>query len=89
MRGDGRDEVRQGKFAGLVFVPTPCLRCGARNEDEAGTMCRPSSDETGERYCAGEFDDDGVSVQATPESIAEMDAWIDEQVAGLDDEARK
>ena len=81
MRGDGGDEVRQGEFAGLVFVSAPCPRCGALNEDEANTKCRPVSDETGERYCGGEFNKPGVSVQPTTESIAEMDAWVDEQVA--------
>lgn len=81
MRGDEGDEVYQGELCGIVFVPKPCPHCGARNEDEANTLCRPSTDQTGERYCAGEFNAEGVAVQPTPESIAAMDAWIDEQVA--------
>jgi hypothetical protein len=84
MRGDEGEEVKQGEFAGLVFVPTPCPTCGARTEKEAETMCRPSSDETGERYCNGEFNEAGIAVQPTPESIAAMDAWIDEEVRKMD-----
>ena len=86
MRGDEGEEVRMGEFAGLVFVPTPCPRCGARNEKEAETMCRPNTDQAGERSCVGEFNEAGIAVQPTPESVAAMDAWIDQQVANMRNE---
>lgn len=79
MRGDKGEEVRQGEFSGLVFVPAPCPSCGAVDMDDANEKCRPSSDQTGERYCNGEFNDAGFSVQPTPESIADLDRWCDEQ----------
>jgi hypothetical protein len=77
---DPSDPVRLGELAGLVYVPTPCPGCGAIDMDDANDKCRPSSDETGEVFCSGEFDESGISVQPTAESLAEMDAWIDEQV---------
>lgn len=85
MRGDEGDEVEMGERAGLVFVPTPCPSCGAKTEKEAETMCRPTSDETGERSCNGDFNAEGISVQATPESIAELDRWCTEQAQRDDD----
>lgn len=60
----------------LKYAPVPCPTCGATNETDAETMCRPSTDETGEWFCPGEFRD-GVSVQPTEESIRAIDAWID------------
>ncbi len=89
MRGDKGDEVRMHEQAGIEFAPAPCPRCGATNEDEAGRLCRPQSDQTGERECPGEFNGAGISVQATPESIAAMDAWIDQQVAKDNEDERK
>ena len=65
------------KMPSPVMTPTPCPQCGARNEDEANDKCTQAQDITGEYTCAGEFDEDGVSVQPTPESLAAMDAWID------------
>lgn len=59
----------------VQYAPAPCPKCGAVREEEAETKCKPQSDETGERYCPGEFDRDGNSVQPTPESIAAIDAW--------------
>jgi hypothetical protein len=47
----------------LVMIPTPCPECGAIDMDEANEKCRPRTDETGERLCGGEFNDDGVSVR--------------------------
>lgn len=61
----------------IVWVPAPCPTCGAQTEDEAGNKCRPSSDETGERYCEGEFDESGASVQPSPESLKAIDDWCD------------
>jgi hypothetical protein len=58
------------------WVPAPCPRCGAKTETEASKKCRPSSDETGEVSCVGEFDAAGISIQPTPESLAAIDAWI-------------
>lgn len=86
---DGTDEeVLEGERCGLVYVSAPCPKCGANTEDEAGNICKPSSDETGERSCPGEFKN-GVSVQPTPESIADMNRWIDEQVARDEEDERK
>jgi hypothetical protein len=62
----------------LVMIPTPCPECGAIDMDEANEKCRPRTDETGERLCGGEFNDDGVSVQPSPESLAAFDKhWAD------------
>lgn len=88
MERQGPDTVAMYEQAGLVMVATPCPGCGARTEKEAETMCRPTTDQTGERSCCGEFNDEGISVQPTPESIAAMDAWIDEQVAQMEADDR-
>lgn len=61
----------------LKYERAPCPTCGATTEDEAGTMCRPGSDQTGEVFCAGEFDGQGFSIKPTAASLAEFDAWID------------
>jgi|JI10StandDraft_1071094.scaffolds.fasta_scaffold151030_9 hypothetical protein len=74
-------QVRAGECAGIEYETAPCPRCGATSEKMAETKCRPTSDQTGEYECPGEFDKDGVSVQPTAASLAAMDAWIDEQVA--------
>jgi hypothetical protein len=47
--------------------------------DEADSKCRPQSDQTGERWCSGEFNEHGMSVVPTPESLAEIDRWCDEE----------
>lgn len=65
----------------LSFEPAPCLRCGAKTEAEAGGVCKPDSNETGEYSCPGEFNAEGISVRPTAESLARLDAWIDRQVA--------
>lgn len=65
----------------IKFAPAPCPTCGARTTDEAGPICRPSSDETGEVFCPGDRTDaQGRILQPTPESLAALDAWIDAQV---------
>ena len=68
----------------IRYVHGPCERCGARDLDEADRLCRPESDQTGERYCDGRFNEHGMSEVPTPESLAELDAWCLEQ-AKLDD----
>lgn len=47
--------------------------------DEADRLCRPSSDETGEQFCDGRFNEHGMSEVATAESLADLDRWYDEQ----------
>lgn len=89
MDRQGPDTIAMYESAGLVMAPTPCPGCGAKNEAEANTMCRPSSDQTGEHSCRGNFNDAGISVQPTKESLAAMDAWIDGQVAAMEDDDRK
>ncbi len=89
MKGDEGDEVKMGEQAGLVFVPTLCPQCGAKDMDEADRLCRPSTDQTGERSCGGEFNEDGISVQPTPESLAELDRWCDEQGSMMEEDDRK
>lgn len=61
----------------LVWEVGPCSECGAATEAEAATACVPSSDETGERSCPGEFDQNRNSIIPTQSSIAALDAWID------------
>lgn len=65
----------------LVYTLAPCPGCGAVREEEAETKCRPSTDQTGERNCPGEFDRDGNSIQPSKESLDAFDRWIDEQAA--------
>jgi hypothetical protein len=67
----------------LVYVPAPCPGCGAVNMDEANDKCRPTTDETGERSCSGEFNDDGVSVQPTKESLDAQDRFFCAASSGI------
>lgn len=69
--------TERGPMPSPIFAPAPCPQCGAVDMDQANDLCRPSTDETGERYCGGEFNDDGVSVQPTAESLAAIDLWCD------------
>jgi len=56
-----------------------CHLCGARNLSEAETKCRPSSDETGERFCGCDtFDDAGFALGPTIESMVEQERWYRE-----------
>jgi hypothetical protein len=41
-------------------------------------MCKPSTDDTGEVSCVGEFNAQGFSIQPTAASLAAIDRWIDE-----------
>lgn len=59
----------------LKFKPEPCWKCGAVTEKDAETMCKPSTDQTGERYCGSDFYN-GFAVAPTEESALAMDAWI-------------
>jgi hypothetical protein len=59
----------------VLWEPAPCAQCGAVDMDDANAKCRPSTDDTGERYCAGEFNDDGISVQPTAASLVILNAW--------------
>lgn len=61
----------------IVFERAPCPKCGALDEDQAGRLCQPSCDETGEYSCIGEFDEMGCSVQPTEASLKALDDWID------------
>ncbi|NEV80100.1 hypothetical protein DYI24_23985 [Rhodopseudomonas sp. BR0C11] len=61
----------------LVFVPAACPRCGARNTDEADSLCDPQQDSSGEWSCAATFGRDNQVIAPTAESIAAIDAWID------------
>lgn len=64
----------------IRYMNAPCPRCNARDIDEAGDMCRPTTDETGESYCAGQFNKHGMSEVQTPDSIAQLEAWFSEQL---------
>lgn len=66
------------------YTNGPCSGCGARDMDEADGLCRPTSDETGERYCSGRFNEHGMSEIPTPESLAEIEAWCDKQATALE-----
>ena len=63
----------------LEFERSPCPRCGAVDIDDANGKCRPSQDETGEYWCAGEFGDggenDGYSIRPTAASLAALNEW--------------
>lgn len=63
----------------LIFAPTPCPQCGAMDEAQASILCKQTQGWDGEYWCEGEFDEDGKSVQPTPESSAALDAWYDRQ----------
>jgi hypothetical protein len=68
------------KMPPVRFEPGPCPGCGATTEVEANTMCKPSTDQTGEVSCAGEFDGSGRSIVPTTESIKAINDWIDQQM---------
>lgn len=59
----------------IKYMHGPCPQCGARDMDEADRLCRPKSDETGEQYCGGRFNEHGMSEIPTPESLAAMDQY--------------
>jgi hypothetical protein len=65
----------------LVYEPAPCPRCGARTTTEAGLICRPERDETGEGTCpamdCGE-DERGQFLFPTAASQTALDDWYDE-----------
>ncbi len=65
----------------IEYAPAPCPGCGARTFKEAETMCRPTSDETGERSCAGtdcpEPAPNDLLMFPTAASLAALDAWCD------------
>lgn len=60
----------------LKYHREACWKCGAVTEIDAETMCKPSTDQTGERYCGSDFHE-GFAVAPTSESVLAMDAWID------------
>lgn len=60
----------------LLFAPAACPRCGARNTDEADSLCEPQQDSSGEWDCPAEFDNAGNVVAPTAESFAAHDAWF-------------
>lgn len=64
----------------IEMAPAPCSCCGARDEAEAETMCRPSSDQDGEFFCDGMFEG-GISVRETPESLRALNEWCDRHAA--------
>ncbi|PPQ42151.1 hypothetical protein [Rhodopseudomonas palustris] len=61
----------------LVFVPAARPRCGARNTDEADSLCEPQQDSSGEWDCPARFGPDNQVIAPTAESLAVFDAWID------------
>lgn len=77
-----------GPCPGLVYEPAPCPTCGARNDAAAVKRCRPSSDETGEVFCAATdaAGPDGLYRFPTKASLDAMDAWISAAAAAFDDE---
>lgn len=62
----------------LKYERAPCPACGALTEADAQMMCKPSTDDTGEVSCVGEFNAQGFSIQPTAASLAAIDRWIDE-----------
>lgn len=60
----------------LEYVPTRCPQCSATTEGEAEKCCQQKQGMDGEYTCAGEFNDDGLSVQPTPESIDALNGWF-------------
>lgn len=61
----------------LIYVRGPCINCGAVDEVEAETKCRPVTDQTGEWYCDADFDAEGFSIIPTEESLKALDAYYD------------
>jgi hypothetical protein len=62
----------------IVMARGPCPVCGAGTSAAAETACQTARDETGEVYCRGDSreDSEGFLVFPTPESLAQLDAWI-------------
>ncbi len=57
-----------------VYIPGPCVRCGARTEQKADGHCQPSGDD-----CPGMFDDAGKSIVHCPDYLKRLNAWCDAQ----------
>jgi hypothetical protein len=64
----------------LKYQREPCHKCGAVTEVDAETMCKPESDETGERWCGSDFHE-GYAVAPTQESLLAECAWYDAHYA--------
>lgn len=73
------EEQHMSSMPEVSYQNGPCPGCGARDMDEADRMCRPQSDQTGERYCSGRFNEHGMSEIPTPESLKAIDDWCGEQ----------
>jgi hypothetical protein len=60
----------------------PCPRCGATCEDDAGDLCQPSFDETGDACCPADQgqDDEGYFLGPTQAYLDRLDAYINEEV---------
>lgn len=71
------------KMPSLDYQRAPCPHCGAVTVEDAGRLCKPHSDETGERFCdASDHEDaEGYLCQPTAASIAAIDAWCEQQMA--------
>ncbi len=74
----GRDRYSEDMDPALRYRPAPCQGCGATTLDDAGRMCRPTSDPSGEYSCAGsegynpfgtKWTTDGQACQLTKSSV--------------------
>ena len=71
-----------GLFSDAQLERVPCHRCGAHTLSEAETLCRPTSDQSGEYSCPGSEDDadeEGYLRQPTAAAWDELGRWCDEQ----------
>ena len=82
--GEAKCKHPYGKAPEITWEPAPCSQCGALNEDEANEKCTQAQDDTGEWGCDAEFDDYGISIRATAESEAALDAWMGKVMAWED-----
>jgi hypothetical protein len=64
----------------VEFKRAACSKCGAKTETEAGRLCRPVQDISGEYECPGEFDPSGYCVVPTKESLKALDQWCQRQM---------
>jgi hypothetical protein len=93
----GRDRYSEEMDRSLRYRPAPCQGCGATTLNEAGRMCRPTSNPSGEYSCAGDgegfnpfgkkWTTDGQACQLTNKSAkAEamaLSAWCDDQARAM------
>lgn len=69
-------------YVGQTSEPKARFAIGALTELEAEEKCKPSSDQTGEVSCAGQFEH-GFSIVVTAASLKALDDWCEREMKRL------